>query len=684
MNNYISNTNIENSKDTSPNFREIERVSKQVKEELKRFNKKKFYEKNGEEVVYNMDTVKQYLWILKEKKTRKELVSKNSSAMIMAVQIALYSQNYSFWSIDGILGEKTKAAIRKFQTDNNLPVDTFWRSMPSTIEKLLEIISRKDQIEIPEEEKKEAEEIMEEKKWNKSDAWNVSNEQTQIEEEKKEAEERETENDENNENKENTDTQLDQNTIRPEVEEWIKYPNKYSNKFKELTEITLAEAKAIHRDENKKTERWISFQLNLSWIKKILPETFWELLKHKWWLEIWIENLTPELAKKLEESWKWITFSWLGKIDDMEVYQILWKTTWFIRFSAIKNISPKWLWELIKKPQWDIYLNWIEEINPEIAEKITDFPRDILMDWIKKLNKETATILANKKSWKIYLRWLETPLTKEVLDELIKTSKQNIVTNDNIQYQINNHRILKEREWKDLSKIVLDVLDGKDRDELSKLDHITDDDADFLAKKLWGELKLSWIKEISPETFWKLLKHNWLITIWIENLTPELANVIVDKEKNSIWNDITFSWLESINIDTYKILWQTKWTLRFNVLRDITAEEIWELFKKPSWRIYLDAVEEINPEIAEKIASFTGAVSLNWIKNIDAATAQKLSEKKSWELWLTWLELPLSDDTLEGLIKIPLRCLKLNKDNLVFNKIREYKKLKEESEKINN
>ena len=140
---------IEQQKENSPKFREVERVSKQVKEELKRFNKEKFYDKNGEEIVYNMDTVKQYLWVLKEKKTWNELISKNSSAMIMAVQIALYSQNYSFWTIDWILGERTKTAIRKFQADNNLPVDTYWRSMPSTIQKLLEVVSREDQVEIP-------------------------------------------------------------------------------------------------------------------------------------------------------------------------------------------------------------------------------------------------------------------------------------------------------------------------------------------------------------------------------------------------------------------------------------------------------------------------------------------------------------------------------------------------------
>jgi hypothetical protein len=43
-----------------------------------------------------MDTVRHYLNSLKEKKTWKELTMRNSSVLIMAVQIALYAQNYSF------------------------------------------------------------------------------------------------------------------------------------------------------------------------------------------------------------------------------------------------------------------------------------------------------------------------------------------------------------------------------------------------------------------------------------------------------------------------------------------------------------------------------------------------------------------------------------------------------------
>jgi hypothetical protein len=43
-----------------------------------------------------MDTVKHYLNSINDKKTWKELTMNNSSVLIMAVQIALYAQNYKF------------------------------------------------------------------------------------------------------------------------------------------------------------------------------------------------------------------------------------------------------------------------------------------------------------------------------------------------------------------------------------------------------------------------------------------------------------------------------------------------------------------------------------------------------------------------------------------------------------
>jgi len=617
-----------------------------------------------------MDTVKQYLGVLKEKKTWKELVSKNSSAMIMAVQIALYSQNYSFWSIDWILWDKTKQAIRKFQADNNLPVDTYGRSMPSTIQKLLEVISKEDQVELPQEEKKEAEKIMEEKE-NKGQ---IEEEHTPIVESYVETTTNETNLDESIQEEwgetssvfykpdENMEWINAQEIIRPEVQEWLN-SSRNSDKLKQLTTITQAEAVAI-------SEKWW-YYLDLSWIKQINEKSFEELLKHRWLLNIWLENLTPELAKKLEESWKWITFSWLENIDNFEVYQILWRTNWTLRFSVLKNIFAKEMWELVKKPSWDIYLDAIENIDQNIAEEISKYPRDISLNWVKNISKETAEVLSNKKMWRLYLKWLKAPLDENLLEWIIQIPMQHLVVNNDVISQIYYYKKQKEREWKNLSQIVLDVMDNKiNDDELSKLTSITYDEAEFLASSWKYYIDLSWIKKITPDTFETLLKFKWWIRIWLENLTPELV-----KKLEESWKWITFSWLENIDSETCKVLWKTKWTLDFEVLKSISAENMKELVKKPWWDICLNAMENISPEMAEEMIKFPRNIFLDWVKRIDKTTAEILSKKSTWVIYLRWLETPLSSEVLDELEKMSL--IHINTKNDVLVQIDKYKKQKE-------
>ena len=420
---------IEQQNETSPKFREIEWVSKQVKEELKRFNKEKFYEKNGDEIVYNMDTVKQYLWVLKEKKTWKELVSKNSSAMVMAVQIALYSQNYSFWSIDWILWEKTKTAIRKFQSDNNIQVDTFWKSMPLTIEKILEVISKEDQVEIPQEEKKEAQEIMDEKNvWKKSNEWETSLSEWDLNNWRILDNEKSGDNDEWR--------NLNQNIIRREFQLNLKKLPGNADIFKDLKEITYAEAVELWK-------LWW-YYVNLSWIKEIEGRTFDALLKFNWKIRLWIDKLTPELANKLEEFDKYIIFSWLENMDN-ETCKILWKTKWTLDFEVLKSISTENMKELVKKPWWDICLNAMENISPEIAEEMIKFPRSIFLNWVKRIDKAIAEILSKKNRWKFCLRWLETPLDDDVLEVISKIPPHRFITNHEVIEQMYKYKKQKEK-----------------------------------------------------------------------------------------------------------------------------------------------------------------------------------------------------------------------------------------------
>lgn len=116
-------------KQDSTEIRETDWVMSQVKEELKELEKETFYTKDGDKINYDLWTVKSYLDSIKDK-SWDELVANNSSAWIMAVQIALESfkdssgsQLYDVWIIDGHYGWSTKSAVRKFQKENNLTVD---------------------------------------------------------------------------------------------------------------------------------------------------------------------------------------------------------------------------------------------------------------------------------------------------------------------------------------------------------------------------------------------------------------------------------------------------------------------------------------------------------------------------------------------------------------------------------
>ena len=82
-----------------------------------------------------MDAVKNYLTTIKQKNWS-ELTSKNSSAWIMAVQIALEKRGIDVGKVDGIFGAGTRAAVRTFQEENKINADGL--PGPQTIAKLLE------------------------------------------------------------------------------------------------------------------------------------------------------------------------------------------------------------------------------------------------------------------------------------------------------------------------------------------------------------------------------------------------------------------------------------------------------------------------------------------------------------------------------------------------------------------
>ena len=81
-----------------------------------------------------METVKNYLTTIKQKNWS-DLTSKNSSAWIMAVQIALEKRGIDVGKVDGIFGAGTKAAVKKFQEENKITADGL--PGPQTITELL-------------------------------------------------------------------------------------------------------------------------------------------------------------------------------------------------------------------------------------------------------------------------------------------------------------------------------------------------------------------------------------------------------------------------------------------------------------------------------------------------------------------------------------------------------------------
>ena len=128
--------NFEAFSQESTEIKEIDWVKQQVMAELQDLQKESFYStwEDGK-VNYDMEAVKNYLTTIQQKNWS-ELTSKNSSAWIMAVQIALEKRGFDVGKVDGIFGAGTKAAVREFQKENGISADGL--PGPQTIAKLLE------------------------------------------------------------------------------------------------------------------------------------------------------------------------------------------------------------------------------------------------------------------------------------------------------------------------------------------------------------------------------------------------------------------------------------------------------------------------------------------------------------------------------------------------------------------
>lgn len=309
-----------------------ERVKAQVDKELQQLTNeiwKNFYSINENwEVEYDLDLVKKYLETKKDKQYS-ELKSQNTSAWIMAVQIALSSVGYDVGKVDWILRNKwsktskTLEAIKHFQRDNWLKPDG--QPGSKTITKLLE------------------------KLWPTTlQDWDI---------EKKQKEENVDEN-----RKENNDA-VDN------VEEDEKIISK--EKFEELrfkSELSDNEMKQVVDYANKQWWSWLALRIKTIKNKNQLNE----LSKIKSALHLSeIHTITNEQLKSLSNV-EWLALNWLRKIT-LEQAKII--TSWEVKKLELEWLDWFWKWSMTDAVAYE--LSKIDElyVNPV---RLTDNQKEIL------------------------------------------------------------------------------------------------------------------------------------------------------------------------------------------------------------------------------------------------------------------------------------------------------------------
>ena len=286
----------ENVKDTK------ERVKFQVDKELQQLTNeiwKNFYSINENwEVEYDLDLVKKYLETKKDKQYS-ELKSQNTSAWIMAVQIALSSVGYDAGKVDWILKNrwaktsKTVDAIRRFQRDNELRPDG--QPGSKTITKLLEKL------------------------------WNINTQDWDLEKKKKDEKSDEKKGEKNDENKVPVDNNIEE-TDDKEIITKIKFDELC---FK--TELSDEEIKQVVAYANKEWESWLALRIKTIKNKNQLNE----LAKIKSGLHLnSINTITNDQLKSLSNV-EWLSLNSLRKIT-LEQAKII--TSW-----NVKKLELEWL-----------------------------------------------------------------------------------------------------------------------------------------------------------------------------------------------------------------------------------------------------------------------------------------------------------------------------------------------------
>ena len=291
-----------------------ERVKQQVDKELQQLTNeiwKSFYHINEKwEVEYDTDLVKKYLETKKDKTYTELLKSQNTSAWIMAVQIALSSVGYDVGKIDWILRNKwaktsrTMEQIVKFQKENWLKPD--WKPGSLTITKLLEKLWSTTLQDWDIEKRQKEEKTVENNEENNDAADNVKQNEKLISKEKFE------------------DLCFESELSDDEIRQVVDYANKEWWSWLSLRIKTIKNKNQLNELSK------IKSALHLNRIYTIANEQL-KSLSNVEWLSLWLKKITLDQAK--------IITSW--KVKKLELENLDWwrKSDWSIKGSMSDEVA---------------------------------------------------------------------------------------------------------------------------------------------------------------------------------------------------------------------------------------------------------------------------------------------------------------------------------------------------------
>ena len=291
-----------------------ERVKQQVDKELQQLTNeiwKSFYHINEKwEVEYDTDLVKKYLETKKDKTYTELLKSQNTSAWIMAVQIALSSVGYDVGKIDWILRNKwaktsrTMEQIVKFQKENWLKPD--WKPGSLTITKLLEKLWPTTLQDWDIEKRQKEEKTVENNEENNDAADNVKQNEKLISKEKFE------------------DLCFESELSDDEIRQVVDYANKEWWSWLSLRIKTIKNKNQLNELSK------IKSALHLNRIYTIANEQL-KSLSNVEWLSLWLKKITLDQAK--------IITSW--KVKKLELENLDWwrKSDWSIKGSMSDEVA---------------------------------------------------------------------------------------------------------------------------------------------------------------------------------------------------------------------------------------------------------------------------------------------------------------------------------------------------------